>query len=266
MISKQKVINSFSRQADNYDQYAVVQKHMAKSLITRLQNLSAVGSILEIGCGTGFFTRLLAETFPNADILATDISPVMLAVAKENLVDLPNVRYQLADGEHIQLEERFDFIVSNAAFQWFNDYTQAFKGFYKALNEDGRLIFATFGEGTFCELHHSFKAAEQALDCFPGEHVTHGPIFISEQNLQSACLSAGFNLFFRTEDFREYFPSVRNFLVSVKKVGANNNTNSEVNFNRRMMLGMMNYYESNYRLEDKIYATYNIVYGVAKKD
>lgn len=266
MISKEKVINSFSRQADHYDQYAVVQKHMAKSLTTMLHNLSAVESILEIGCGTGFFTRLLAETFPNAYILATDISPVMLAVAKENLADLSNVRYQLADGENIQLEEKFDVIVSNAAFQWFNDYAQAFKGFYDALKEGGRLIFATFGEGTFCELHHSFQTAEQALVCFSGDHISHGPVFISRQKLQSAGRSAGFELFSRTEDFREYFPSVRSFLASVKKIGANNHTNAEVRFDRRMILAMINYYENNYRLEDKIYATYNIVYGLGKKD
>jgi len=69
---------------------------------------------LEIGCGTGSFARLLAE---RADqVLAVDLSPAMIEVAKARSGEHPNIDYQVADVATIELPaERFDAIVSIAA-------------------------------------------------------------------------------------------------------------------------------------------------------
>lgn len=40
-------------------------------------------NILEIGCGTGYLTRLLVKTFPNAAITAVDLAPVWLKWQKD---------------------------------------------------------------------------------------------------------------------------------------------------------------------------------------
>lgn len=51
-------------------------------------------NILEIGCGTGAYTRSYAKMFKNAHITAIDISPGMIQVALKN--QLPqNVKYQV---------------------------------------------------------------------------------------------------------------------------------------------------------------------------
>jgi ubiquinone/menaquinone biosynthesis C-methylase UbiE len=50
---------------------------------------------LEIGCGTGAFSRLLAR---HADrVLALDLSPQMIRVAKERSKQYPNIGFQVAD-------------------------------------------------------------------------------------------------------------------------------------------------------------------------
>jgi 2-polyprenyl-3-methyl-5-hydroxy-6-metoxy-1,4-benzoquinol methylase len=49
-------------------------------------------TILELGCGTGHFTRELAPS--GADIIAIDVSPELLEIAKANY-SAPNVRYEI---------------------------------------------------------------------------------------------------------------------------------------------------------------------------
>ena len=49
-------------------------------------------SVLELGCGTGYFTGELARS--GADIVAIDVSPELLEIAKANC-SAPNVRYEI---------------------------------------------------------------------------------------------------------------------------------------------------------------------------
>ena len=48
--------------------------------------------VLELGCGTGYFTRELARS--GADVIAVDVSPELLEIAKANC-SAPNVRYEI---------------------------------------------------------------------------------------------------------------------------------------------------------------------------
>ena len=56
-------------------------------------------SILEVGCGTGLFTKLLAERFPDARITATDAFVPMLDVAKKRLAAFPNTTVAQYDAQ-----------------------------------------------------------------------------------------------------------------------------------------------------------------------
>lgn len=68
---------------------------------------------LEIGCGTGSFTRLLAR---RSDwVLALDLSPQMIRVAKERSRQCSNIEYQIADVLEMEFpREQFDCIASIA--------------------------------------------------------------------------------------------------------------------------------------------------------
>ena len=60
----------------------------------RLGKEGDLGSVVELGCGSGFFTSVLAGK--SADVVATDISPGMLALAKETIA-AANVTFQVED-------------------------------------------------------------------------------------------------------------------------------------------------------------------------
>ena len=68
---------------------------------------------LEIGCGPGSFTRFLAQRVER--VLALDLSPEMIKLAKQRSAECPNIDYQIADVAVWDFpKEAFDCIVSIA--------------------------------------------------------------------------------------------------------------------------------------------------------
>ena len=263
MINKQGVTKHFSRNVSTYDEYAVVQKLMASKLGALAQKQGDFKNILEIGCGTGFFTEILAKSFPQAKIRSTDISQEMLNFTQAKLSHYKNITYEQADGENYSSGEKFDLIISNAVFQWFNDYYHAFSKFKDLLTPEGCLVYATFGEDTFWELNNSFNLAKEELALTNTN--SHGPAFISWQNLRKISNALNFSVSVTEEKVQEFFPNVKAFLSSVKKVGANNANNSnKVLVNRKFVLKMMEKYARNHGIIGKIPATYHIIYAVHK--
>lgn len=73
--------------------------------------------ILEVGCGTGQATRLFAAL--GQPLLATDLSPALVAVARERLAAFPNVQFAVGAFEQLALPPgAYDLLVSAQAFHW----------------------------------------------------------------------------------------------------------------------------------------------------
>ena len=85
--------------------------HYHTYLLRRLPDRCA--EVLEVGCGTGTFARLLAERTDR--VLALDLSPEMVRIAKERSTQHPNIDYQVADARLWPFPyERFDAVTSIA--------------------------------------------------------------------------------------------------------------------------------------------------------
>lgn len=68
---------------------------------------------LEIGCGAGAFSRLLAKS--SERVLALDLSPNMIRIARERSASFPNIDFQVADVMTRELPaEKFDCIATVA--------------------------------------------------------------------------------------------------------------------------------------------------------
>lgn len=70
------------------------------------------GTILDLACGTGILTRMIAKKFPSSEIVGVDITQNYLDVAKKNS-DFRNISFVLEDAEKLDLDKKFDFIVSS---------------------------------------------------------------------------------------------------------------------------------------------------------
>lgn len=93
---------------------------------------------LEIGCGTGAFSRRLAER--SAQVTALDLSPEMIRLARERSADCPNIEFHVADAVSSDLPaEEFDLIATIATLHHlpFNPMLDKWK---RALRAGGVLL------------------------------------------------------------------------------------------------------------------------------
>lgn len=263
MIDKQKVARRFSRNAKTYDRYANVQKVMAQQLLRQLTPLKTPARILEIGCGTGYLTALLATRFPQADITALDIAQGMIDVAAAR-PENQHVTFLCADAEETALEGSYDLVISNATFQWFNQPEQTLRTHLNHLSRDGQLAISTFGPQTFQELHQTYAsvATELQLKDTPAP----GQSFLSAGELHALVASGDHvTVNAREELLPEHFDNCLAFLQSVKKIGANRANDT----GKRPVPGfidqVMRRYDEVYSCEGQVVATYHALYMTATR-
>jgi trans-aconitate 2-methyltransferase len=72
-------------------------------------------SVIDLGCGPGNSTQVLAERYPQARIAGIDTSPDMIAAARRRL---PQIDFTVDDVSHWQAPGPFDVILANAVLQW----------------------------------------------------------------------------------------------------------------------------------------------------
>lgn len=146
-----RICKSFDA-AEKYDQAATVQRVAARELFQRIQT-SMVGKsplrILEIGCGTGLLTEYLHACWPEAEILATDFAPNMLARAKMRLGEA--VSYHQMDAAAPDVSGPFDVICGNLIMQWLPEPEKVLRNLAGLLAPDGVFAVSTLLDGTFAE-------------------------------------------------------------------------------------------------------------------
>lgn len=81
-LDKKQVAHSFSRAAATYDSVANLQRKVGELLLKKLMPNPEVQVVLDLGCGTGYFTPQLQSKFPQALVVGVDIAEGMLQFAK----------------------------------------------------------------------------------------------------------------------------------------------------------------------------------------
>lgn len=110
--------------AGQYLRFADERTQSCRDLVARIA-LSRVESIIDLGCGPGNSTAIVAARWPVANIVGLDSSPEMIAAARK-----ANPAGTWAVAEIGQWLERytpaFDLVFSNAALQWLPDHAALF--------------------------------------------------------------------------------------------------------------------------------------------
>ncbi|MCX5715070.1 MAG: malonyl-ACP O-methyltransferase BioC [Candidatus Omnitrophica bacterium] len=209
-MNKQVILNNFSRYAYLYDDYAGIQQQAAEDLADWME-AKGLRRILEIGCGTGNFTRLLRNKYKNSDIHALDISEKMIEVAKEKLGD-ERIEFLVEDGESVVLSDKFDLITSNACFQWFGDFEKAIAMYRGMLVPGGRVLFSIFGPRTFIELN-------SALAQYSKDKMVSAAGFLPQEKIEAIVKRNFREAQVREVIYQETFSSLADLLRKIKYTG-----------------------------------------------
>ncbi len=176
--------NSFSFK---YLEKPVIEKHLRPLLTTH-------SKVIDIGCGNGRSTKLLVDLgFRKTDIVATDISPHMLALAKKSLKGIKFIESDLRN--LILSDNSFDIIVSNMVLQDLDqqDLRMVMKKFYRWLTPKGHLVFIVVHPLRFrSNYEHYFEDTVQVEETPWGTTIEYYPKKVSDY--VNAAIEFGFTL------------------------------------------------------------------------
>ncbi len=210
-INKKAVARSFSKAASCYDQFAQLQRDIGQQLLTGVK-AKKPAKILDLGCGTGYFSEKLCTIYPAGQMISLDLSNAMLCQVEKK--QLQQVSCLQGDIDHLPFEQaQFDLIFSNLVVQWSEDLTGCLRQLKKALNSGGSLHFSTLIDGSLDELTQAWKAVDQ----YP-----HTNSFLTLDAVTAAVQQCAFkNLQISTETRTLYYENVIEVMRALKGIGAN---------------------------------------------
>lgn len=125
-------------------QYTKFEKERSLPAIDLANAITAAhaDTVLDIGCGIGNSTAVLAKRFPGAEIIGADNSGDMLEAAAKNHPGIKFIR--LDAGKDLEkMDARFDVVFSNACIQWIPDHKKLLKNMFSLLKDGGTLAVQT---------------------------------------------------------------------------------------------------------------------------
>jgi ubiquinone/menaquinone biosynthesis C-methylase UbiE len=149
------VSSNFFTQLDNidYDDYYSVTDESSQSLFKEFKSYlkddlkESYGNLLEIGAGTGGFTKGLLTNIKTDEAIITDVSQKMLSICNSKISSdqtlAKNVLYATySANENIFAPDYFDCIIGSFVLHHILKYDQFFKDSYTYLKKGGHFIFA----------------------------------------------------------------------------------------------------------------------------
>ena len=204
-MDKDLIRRRFTRAIGTYPKAASVQQEIAYRMEGLLQGFCSpdnCGQVLEVGCGTGCFTRRLLETMRPGRLLINDICPDMEACFTDLLS--ARVTFVAGDAECCDFPAGNNLVVSCSALQWFEHPEAFLRRCGGLLADEGLLAFSTFGPDNLREV----SAVSGA-----------GVVYSSVEELLDA-LSAGFDILHAEEQCKELlFPSPLDVLRHLQQTG-----------------------------------------------
>jgi len=195
-----RVAQEFSRFANDYNQHNIIQREVAKKLLTLLSK-KEYKSIVDIGCGSGeIYKNIVANQIEFMEFTGVDISNEMLKLH-------PSGKYIRLIRDDFDRDERFDtlqsdydVLLSSSAIQWSSDLDATLRSISLLSSE---FYLSIFTAGTFQTLH---EVADMK-----------SPIYSKDELCR--VIDRYFIASYETIEYRLYFDTTYDMLRYIKKSG-----------------------------------------------
>jgi len=178
--TKQSIARGFGGASRTYDNASRLQKAMGDAMLAMIRGDFSPETVLDLGCGTGWFTRKLAARYPGAASIGADLATGMLGQAR---AASPNTTAWLnADAEQLPLaDQSVDLIFSNLMIQWSAHPDVILAECRRVLKPGGFMAVSTLLDGTLKELKQAWAKAD------PGQ--AHVNRFVSQEDWRALTAS-----------------------------------------------------------------------------
>lgn len=258
-LDKRRVADSFSRAAGSYDSVARLQRAVGEELLNQLGglNLEAPERVLDLGCGTGFFTERLALRLAPRQLVGLDIARGMLQFARRERDS--RALWLCADAEDLPLADAsVDLIFSSLSVQWCEHLPSLFSEIRRVLKPGGQLLFSTLGPRTLWEL----KGAWQAVDGY-----VHVNRFQPQRAVDAALTRAGLEeVHWQREERVLRYDKLSELTRELKALGVHNvNRGQPEGLTGRHKIQALKAAYEHYRQDGLLPASYEVYYCRARK-
>jgi malonyl-CoA O-methyltransferase len=253
--------HKFSLAAPAYERLSLVQQAAAKRLFQGLAFLGNATRILDVGCGTGALTRLLAATWPRAEVLGIDLAPGMIEQARRATGDAPQPRFLVSDTLQFTATIPFDLIVSSSSLHWMQPLDRTFAHLAAQLAPGRPFAFSLMLEDTLKELHALRR--EVAPSTPPAARMP------SADHVRAALRAAGLRI--EMEEEEEHIVQASDataMLRDLRDLGVTGGplSRGERPLNRRELRQLIDAYDIRHRSEHGVSATYHVGYFWGSRD
>lgn len=125
--------------AKQYSTFENERTRPVRDLVAALPSQDVQGAV-DLGCGPGNSTEVLAQRFPSATVTGLDSSEDMVAAARKRL---PDLNFEVADIGAWTPSQQYDVILANASLQWLPDHATLYPNLVGKLAEGGHLAIQT---------------------------------------------------------------------------------------------------------------------------
>jgi len=259
-LDKTAVGRSFGRAAAQYDRWAESQRRIADHLDRLLPHLPPPATVLEWGCGTGYFTSHFRERFPDASTLGVDISDAMIAMCRDKWPNVPKLQFLAADAETFRPAARVELIAASSCTQWFSGPETVAVAADESLIPGGHVALAAPVAGSLPELH----CVHQRVTGFELPGLPYCPA----EAYRSAFEALGFKiLHFSERAETTWRPDAWSVLHSLKGIGATFSQQPDYRpLPHHLLREVVRNYERCYANSNHgVPLTYQVVYLLAQK-
>jgi ubiquinone/menaquinone biosynthesis C-methylase UbiE/uncharacterized protein YbaR (Trm112 family) len=151
----------------------------------QLMDVSSGMDVLDLGCGTGNFTRLFSDLAKPGAVIGMDLSLPMLKKGMNRLAEQKNSDFMLMRADVMKwpfAPETFDRIHCAGSLHLFPDPQNVFDSVYRSLKKGGYFVVATYCQGGNFALRGLMKLVSK----------TQGVHWFEPQELQNLSSTAGF--------------------------------------------------------------------------
>ena len=242
------IAQRFAKSADMYEKEATVQWRIAEKMTTLLERYydRKGGNILEIGCGTGIFSRMLIETLKPEKMLLNDLCSEMCGQVKD--VFSNNIKFCAGDAQTYPFTGRYGVIASCSTIQWFKKPEDFILRMCLLLETEGIIALSTFGEDNMKEIS---ALTGQGLD------------YLSLEEWEELLPKHYELLHISEEKILKYFTHPKEVLYHMKRTGVTGVTQHR--WTRTKLKDFYDRYVHSFKTSEGVMLTYHPIYVIARK-